>query len=98
MHIGHPHRSVPQVDKALGGACGHPRGPWVTIAIAHAVFGAHDGERQDTPVPTEVRGIGEGFCYNAGRGVPAVFPVLIGALSMRLGLGKRSRSSLRVIL
>jgi MFS family permease len=38
--------------------------------------------------PTEVRGTGQGFCYNAGRGVAAVFPVLIGALSTRLGLGE----------
>jgi MFS family permease len=37
--------------------------------------------------PTEVRGSGQGFCFNFGRGVAAVFPVLIGALSTTIGLG-----------
>jgi MFS family permease len=37
--------------------------------------------------PTEVRGSGQGFCFNFGRGVAAAFPVLIGALSTTLGLG-----------
>ncbi|MFE9322265.1 MFS transporter [Nocardia sp. NPDC052278] len=36
--------------------------------------------------PTEVRGTGEGFCYNAGRLVSAAFPALVGYLSDRLGL------------
>jgi MFS family permease len=37
--------------------------------------------------PTGVRGSGQGFCYNFGRGVAALFPALIGVLSARLGLG-----------
>ncbi len=37
--------------------------------------------------PTDVRGVGQGFCYNAGRGIGAVFPALVGFLSARLGLG-----------
>lgn len=37
--------------------------------------------------PTPVRGSGQGFCYNAGRVVSAVFPALVGLLSTRLGLG-----------
>lgn len=37
--------------------------------------------------PTRVRGSGQGFCYNAGRAVGALFPLLIGAVSQRLSLG-----------
>ena len=37
--------------------------------------------------PTAVRGIGQGFCYNAGRGIGALFPALVGFLAIRLGLG-----------
>ena len=31
--------------------------------------------------PTRLRGSGQGFCYNFGRGVGALFPFLVGALS-----------------
>lgn len=37
--------------------------------------------------PTEVRGTGQGFCYNFGRGVGAFFPALVGVLSTTLSLG-----------
>jgi sugar phosphate permease len=37
--------------------------------------------------PTAVRGVGQGFCYNAGRGIGALFPAFVGFLSVRLGLG-----------
>jgi MFS family permease len=37
--------------------------------------------------PTAVRGVGQGFCYNAGRGIGALFPAFVGFLSGRLGLG-----------
>jgi sugar phosphate permease len=37
--------------------------------------------------PTEVRGAGQGFCYNSGRAIGAMFPALVGFLSDRLGLG-----------
>jgi MFS family permease len=37
--------------------------------------------------PTELRGSGQGFCYNFGRGLAALFPALVGAASVRLGLG-----------
>ena len=37
--------------------------------------------------PTEVRGAGQGFCYNSGRAMGALFPTLVGFLSDRLGLG-----------
>jgi hypothetical protein len=37
--------------------------------------------------PTEVRGAGQGFCYNSGRAIGALFPALVGFLSAKLGLG-----------
>jgi len=37
--------------------------------------------------PTEVRAAGQGFCYNAGRGVAAFFPALVGSAAATLGLG-----------
>ncbi len=36
--------------------------------------------------PTEVRGTGQGFCYNFGRIVSAAFPALVGYLSGQMGL------------
>jgi MFS family permease len=36
--------------------------------------------------PTAVRGVGQGFCYNAGRGIGAIFPALVGFLAARWGL------------
>jgi MFS family permease len=36
--------------------------------------------------PTAVRGVGQGFCYNAGRGIGAVFPALVGFLAAEWGL------------
>ncbi|HEX2941114.1 MAG TPA: MFS transporter, partial [Rhodopila sp.] len=37
--------------------------------------------------PTEVRAAGQGFCYNAGRGVAAFFPALVGSVAANIGLG-----------
>ncbi|MBX5464731.1 MAG: MFS transporter [Clostridia bacterium] len=37
--------------------------------------------------PTRVRGAGQGFAYNFGRGVGALFPGLVGFLSANLSLG-----------
>jgi MFS family permease len=37
--------------------------------------------------PSRVRGSGQGFSYNAGRGLGALFPTLVGYLSNRMGLG-----------
>ena len=34
--------------------------------------------------PTAVRGVGQGFCYNVGRGIGAIFPALVGFLAARL--------------
>jgi MFS family permease len=38
--------------------------------------------------PSHLRGSGQGFSYNLGRGVGALFPTLVGFLSVRLSLGK----------
>ncbi len=35
--------------------------------------------------PSVVRGCGQGFCYNAGRGIGALFPALVGFLIHALG-------------
>lgn len=37
--------------------------------------------------PTRLRGSGQGFCYNFGRGIGALFPFLVGALSTTTTLG-----------
>jgi hypothetical protein len=37
--------------------------------------------------PTEVRGTGQGFCYNAGRAIGALFPTMVRFLSDSFGLG-----------
>jgi MFS family permease len=36
--------------------------------------------------PTRLRGSGQGFCYNFGRGIGALFPFLVGWLSMTTSL------------
>lgn len=36
--------------------------------------------------PTAVRGTGQGFSYNAGRAIGAVFPMLVGVLAARMSL------------
>ncbi len=36
--------------------------------------------------PTAVRGVAQGFCYNAGRGIAAIFPAMVGFLAARYGL------------
>jgi MFS family permease len=37
--------------------------------------------------PTDVRGTGQGFCYNAGRALGSFFPALVGYLSGAMSLG-----------
>ena len=36
--------------------------------------------------PTQLRATGQGLCYNAGRGVGAFFPTVVGLLSAQMGL------------
>jgi MFS family permease len=38
--------------------------------------------------PTRVRGVGQGFAYNAGRATGALFPTLVGFLSTQIPLGQ----------
>jgi MFS family permease len=38
--------------------------------------------------PTRVRGVGQGFAYNLGRGTGALFPTLVGYLSAKMALGE----------
>lgn len=38
--------------------------------------------------PTSLRGSGQGFCYNLGRGVGALFPALVGSWSTHLGVAR----------
>jgi len=38
--------------------------------------------------PTRLRGSGQGFSYNAGRSIGALFPPLVGFLSVRIPLGR----------
>ena len=36
--------------------------------------------------PNEIRGSGQGFCYNLGRGLGSFFPILVGTLSQSMTL------------
>jgi hypothetical protein len=36
--------------------------------------------------PTRLRGSGQGFCYNFGRGIGALFPALVGYISAGMTL------------
>jgi MFS family permease len=38
--------------------------------------------------PTRVRGVGQGFAYNVGRGIGALFPLMVGRLSAVMPLGE----------
>ncbi len=54
--------------------------------FASGVFSAQ-GAFYAEQFPTRVRGIGQGFTYNVGRAIGALFPALVGFLSERMGLG-----------
>ena len=43
--------------------------------------------------PDSVRGVGQGFCYNVGRGVGALFPMAVGLMADRLVLALPSPCS-----
>lgn len=38
--------------------------------------------------PTRIRGTAQGFAYNAGRAIGALFPLLVGILSASFPLGE----------
>lgn len=37
--------------------------------------------------PTQLRGSGQGFAYNFGRGIGALFPFLVGSLAEAMSIG-----------
>jgi MFS family permease len=53
------------------------------VSAAFAPIGAFMTEMY----PTEVRGTGQGFCYNAGRGLGSLFPAFVGFFSPMISLG-----------
>lgn len=69
------------IDNGLMLVLGFPLG-----FCANAMF-APTGAYFAELFPTEVRGTGQGFCYNIGRGIGALFPALVGLLSTSLPLG-----------
>jgi MFS family permease len=52
--------------------------------------------------PTRIRGSGQGFCYNIGRALAALFPLLIGLLSqtvpLSVGIGAFAAVSYGVVI
>jgi MFS family permease len=54
-----------------------------TTSAIFSGFGAYLAELY----PTELRGTGQGFTYNFGRGVGAFFPALVGFLAGSMGVG-----------
>jgi hypothetical protein len=38
--------------------------------------------------PTHIRGTAQGFCFNAGRALGALFPTMVGYLSATMDLGQ----------
>jgi MFS family permease len=55
--------------------------------FASGVFSAM-GAYYTEHFPTRVRGVGQGFAYNLGRGTGALFPTLVGYLSVGMPLGQ----------
>jgi MFS family permease len=49
-----------------------------------AVQGAFFAEQ----FPTRLRGVGQGFTYNLGRGLGALVPAVVGWMAARMGLGQ----------
>jgi hypothetical protein len=38
--------------------------------------------------PTEIRGTGQGFCYNAGHALGSIFPIMVSGMSQVLSLSR----------
>jgi MFS family permease len=72
---------VPVPDKVLL-LLGLPLG----FAVSGVFSGA--GSFLSELYPNDIRGSGQGFCYNFGRAAGSLFPTLIGFLSLRMGLGR----------
>ncbi|WDD90254.1 MFS transporter (plasmid) [Burkholderia sp. FERM BP-3421] len=62
---------------------------WLGFPLGFAASGVFSGMGAflSELYPTSVRGSGQGFCYNAGRAIGALFPFLIGALASQDHLG-----------
>jgi MFS family permease len=56
------------------------------LGLAQSAMNSGVGPFLSELFPTRLRATGQGFCYNAGRGVGAAFPALVGLMSVRLGL------------
>lgn len=56
------------------------------LGFASSAYFSAVGPLFSEQFPTEVRGSGQGFTYNFGRGVGAAFPALVGVLADRIGI------------
>jgi MFS family permease len=56
------------------------------LGFAQSAMNAGVGPLLSEIFPTQLRATGQGFCYNAGRGVGAFFPALVGIASASMGL------------
>jgi MFS family permease len=56
------------------------------LGFAQSAMNAGLGPLLSELYPTRLRATGQGFCYNAGRGVGALFPTLVGLLAATSGL------------
>ncbi|MEU6284332.1 MFS transporter [Streptomyces sp. NPDC047028] len=73
--------NIPQGANTLLLVLGFPLG--FCMSAIFSGFGSYLSELY----PTEVRGTGQGFTYNTGRAVGAVFPTLVGFLADSWGVG-----------
>jgi MFS family permease len=73
--------AVPEGSNTVLLAVGFPLGFFASGCFSG--FGSYLAELY----PTRARATGEGFCYNVGRGLGALFPGIIGFLAAAIGLG-----------
>jgi MFS family permease len=56
------------------------------LGFAQSAMNAGGGPFLSELFPTRLRATGQGFCYNAGRGVGAALPAMVGVLSANMSL------------
>jgi len=56
------------------------------LGFAQSAMNAGVGPFLSELFPTRLRATGQGFCYNAGRGVGAALPAMVGVLSANMSL------------